>query len=100
MRVRVSLGAEGREVRVDVQDNGIGIDAAHQAVIFEKFRQVGDPLTNKPSGTGLGLAICRRIVDHFGGRLWVESEPERGALFSFTLPAADPVEAGLEAAAA
>ncbi|HYC35964.1 MAG TPA: sensor histidine kinase [Usitatibacter sp.] len=99
-RVRVSLGAEGREVRVDVQDNGIGIDAAHQAVIFEKFRQVGDPLTNKPSGTGLGLAICRRIVDHFGGRLWVESEPERGALFSFTLPAADPVEAGLEAAAA
>jgi len=55
-------------------------------VIFEKFRQVGDTLTDKPPGTGLGLAICRQIVDHFGGRLWAESEPGKGSTFSFTLP--------------
>jgi Na+/proline symporter/signal transduction histidine kinase len=87
-RVEVRLTAEAGAVRVDVEDNGIGIGAEHQAVIFEKFRQVGDPLTQKPAGTGLGLAICQRIVGHFGGRLWVQSAPGRGAVFSFTLPAA------------
>ena len=55
-------------------------------MIFDKFRQVGDTLTEKPAGTGLGLAICRQIIDHFGGRLWVESEPGRGSVFTFTLP--------------
>jgi signal transduction histidine kinase len=55
-------------------------------VIFEKFRQVGDTLTNRPQGTGLGLPICRQIINHFGGRLWVQSKPGAGATFSFTLP--------------
>ena len=73
---------------MDVEDNGVGIARENQALIFEKFRQVGDTLTEKPAGTGLGLAICRRIVGHFGGRLWVESEPGRGSVFSFDLPAA------------
>ena len=86
VEVRVCRHSAG-EVRVDVQDNGVGVSREHQAIIFEKFRQVGDSLTQKPAGTGLGLAICRRIVGHFGGRLWVESEPGRGAVFSFTLPA-------------
>src|SRR5206468_1681688 len=72
-------------VRVDVIDNGVGISREHQQVIFEKFRQVGDTLTQKPAGTGLGLAICRQIVSRLGGRLWVESEPGRGSTFSFTL---------------
>ena len=100
-RVELRLSVEGASVRVDVEDNGIGIGPEHQAVIFEKFRQVGDPLTSKPAGTGLGLAICRRIIDHFGGRLWVKSEPERGAVFSFTLPAAvEPASAGRAARAA
>jgi signal transduction histidine kinase len=76
-------------VRVDVADNGVGISREHQQVIFEKFRQVGDTLTQKPAGTGLGLAICRQIVSRLGGRLWVESEPGRGSTFSFTLPAAE-----------
>ncbi|HQY47269.1 MAG TPA: ATP-binding protein, partial [Usitatibacteraceae bacterium] len=87
-RVEVRLAADGGAVRVDVQDNGVGISRENQALIFEKFRQVGDTLTDKPSGTGLGLAICRRIVGHFGGRLWVESEPGRGSVFSFDLPVA------------
>ncbi len=47
---------------------------------------MGDTLTDKPAGTGLGLAICRQIIDHFGGRLSVESETGRGSIFTFTLP--------------
>jgi len=85
-QVEVRLTQEGGNVRVDVQDNGVGISHEHQGVIFDKFRQVGDTLTDKPAGTGLGLAICRQIIDHFGGRLWVESEPGRGSIFTFTLP--------------
>jgi Na+/proline symporter/signal transduction histidine kinase len=88
-RVEVRLAPAGAQtVRVDVIDNGIGIGREHQQVIFEKFRQVGDTLTQKPAGTGLGLAICRQIISRLGGRLWVESEPGRGSTFSFTLPAA------------
>jgi Na+/proline symporter/nitrogen-specific signal transduction histidine kinase len=87
-RVEVRLQESAHGVRVDVQDNGVGISVEHQTVIFDKFRQVGDMLTQKPAGTGLGLAICREIVAHLGGRLWVESEPGRGSTFSFTLPAA------------
>jgi signal transduction histidine kinase len=73
-------------VRVDVRDNGPGIPPSEQQVIFEKFRQAGDMLTGKPQGTGLGLPISRQIVEHLGGRLWVESRPGAGACFSFTLP--------------
>ncbi|HEY4999712.1 MAG TPA: ATP-binding protein, partial [Usitatibacter sp.] len=99
-RVVVRIEAEGASVRVDVQDNGAGIGREHQAAIFEKFRQVGDTLTQKPAGTGLGLAICRQIVTRLGGSLWVESEPGRGSVFSFTLPlATQPAVARPRAAA-
>jgi Na+/proline symporter/signal transduction histidine kinase len=98
-RVQVRLSRAGGNVRLEVADNGIGIEPGHQAVIFEKFRQVGDPLTAKPAGTGLGLAICRRIIGHFGGRLWVQSEPGRGAVFSFELPASAAVPQPAAAAA-
>jgi signal transduction histidine kinase len=85
-RVCVSLrvGSEGLEV--GVADNGPGIRAEDQQIIFEKFRQVGDSLTDKPAGTGLGLPISRRIIEHFGGRLWVDSVPGEGATFRFSLP--------------
>jgi Na+/proline symporter/nitrogen-specific signal transduction histidine kinase len=86
-RIEVTLENVGDWVRVDVRDNGPGIDAADQKIIFEKFRQAGDTLTGKPQGTGLGLPISRQIVEHLGGRLWVESRPGAGACFSFTLPA-------------
>jgi signal transduction histidine kinase len=73
-------------LRVDVLDNGPGIELAEQKLIFEKFRQMGDTMTAKPQGTGLGLPISRQIVEHFGGRLWVESATGGGATFSFALP--------------
>jgi Na+/proline symporter/signal transduction histidine kinase len=87
-RVEVRLAEDAQGVRIDVVDNGVGISRENLGVIFEKFRQVGDTLTDKPPGTGLGLAICRQIINHFGGRLWVESEPGKGSVFSFTLPKA------------
>ena len=85
-RVSIALSRQDGFLRVDVTDNGSGISEADQEVIFEKFRQVGDTLTNRPQGTGLGLPICRQIINHFGGRLWVQSRPGAGATFSFTLP--------------
>ena len=90
-RVEVALAEANGVVRVDVRDNGPGIDLADQTVIFDKFRQAGDTLTEKPPGTGLGLHISRQIVEHFGGRMWVESRPGEGARFAFTLPIAPPV---------
>lgn len=85
-KVVVSVSQQPDAVQVDVRDNGVGIAKQDQEFIFEKFRQVGDTLTEKPPGTGLGLAICREIVSHFGGRLWVRSEQSLGATFSFSLP--------------
>ncbi|HTO50308.1 MAG TPA: ATP-binding protein, partial [Burkholderiales bacterium] len=87
-RVRIALSDARGAVRVDVADNGIGIAREEQGAIFEKFRQVGDTLTDRPQGTGLGLPISRLIVRQFGGDLWVASEPGRGATFSFTIPVA------------
>jgi signal transduction histidine kinase len=74
------------EIIVSVIDTGIGIDKKEQNSIFEKFRQVGDTLINKPKGTGLGLSICKSIIEHHRGRMWVESELNKGSNFSFTLP--------------
>ncbi len=85
-RIDVGLVQQDAWLRVDVRDNGPGIDAEDQKIIFERFRQVGDTLTGKPAGTGLGLPISRQIIEHFGGRLWVESIAGHGATFSFTLP--------------
>jgi signal transduction histidine kinase len=74
------------EVVISVSDTGIGISAEDQPKVFEKFTQVGDTLTDKPRGTGLGLTICKEIVEHHGGRIWVESELGKGSTFSFALP--------------
>jgi Na+/proline symporter/signal transduction histidine kinase len=98
-RVRVALCRLADQLEVCVADNGPGIRPEDQELVFEKFRQVGDTMTAKPSGTGLGLPISRRIVEHLGGRLWVESVPGEGATFRFTLPLA-PVQERAPAQAA
>jgi len=72
-------------VTVAVQDNGKGIAQHEQEQVFEKFRQAGE-FSDRPQGTGLGLPISRQIVEHFGGRMWLESELGAGARFSFFLP--------------
>jgi Na+/proline symporter/nitrogen-specific signal transduction histidine kinase len=96
-RVSVRLTAGADELCVAVADNGPGIPLAEQQIVFERFRQGGNALTDKPAGTGLGLPISRSIVEHFGGRLWVDSTPGAGATFSFALPlgrATDPISRG------
>lgn len=82
-----SLTHKNDEVIVSVKDTGIGIAKDDYAAVFEQFKQVGgDTLTDKPKGTGLGLPICKEIVEHHGGRIWVESEVGKGSTFSFALP--------------
>jgi len=84
--VRIRASHDAVHLRVDVSDNGPGLTARDQALVFEKFRQITHPVTGKPQGTGLGLPISRQIVERFGGALWVESSPGHGATFSFSLP--------------
>ena len=79
-------------VQVSVSDTGIGIAPEDQEKVFEKFRQMGDTLSDKPKGTGLGLPICKEILEHYGGRIWVESELGKGSTFFFTLPVARKVD--------
>jgi signal transduction histidine kinase len=85
-RVEIALTEHDRSLRIDVRDNGRGISPEDHEAVFSKFHQVGDTLTDKPHGSGLGLHISRQIVEHFGGRMWVDSSPGSGARFSFTLP--------------
>ncbi|HUX83922.1 MAG TPA: response regulator, partial [Chitinophagaceae bacterium] len=83
------------EVIVRVTDTGIGIAEKDFGAVFEQFKQVGgDTLTDKPKGTGLGLPICKEIVEHHGGRIWVESQPGKGSTFSFALPVVSTATGG------
>ncbi|MDD5285950.1 MAG: sensor histidine kinase [Desulfuromonadaceae bacterium] len=75
-------------VLISVIDSGAGIAPEHHEAVFEKFRQIGDILSDKPQGTGLGLPICKEIVEHHGGRIWVESELGKGSTFIFEIPVA------------
>jgi signal transduction histidine kinase len=84
-RVQVRLRSDARAATIEVQDNGPGVPTEQQQLIFEKFRQ-GGSATNRPQGTGLGLPISRRIVEHFGGRMWLTSRPGEGATVAFELP--------------
>ncbi len=84
--VEASELTSDQQLLISITDTGIGIAPEDQEGVFEKFKQVGNILTDKPTGTGLGLPICKQIVEYHGGRIWVESELGKGSTFSFTIP--------------
>ena len=84
--ITCSAYRQGQEAWVSVTDTGIGIDPQDYDRVFEQFVQVGDTLTDRPRGTGLGLPICKEVIEHHGGRIWVESELGVGSTFAFALP--------------
>ncbi len=74
------------EVRIAVQDSGIGIAAADQAKVFEDFRQADNSVTREYGGAGLGLAICRRLAKMLDGRIELKSQPGEGSVFTLVIP--------------
>jgi PAS domain S-box-containing protein len=82
------------EITFAVRDSGIGIPADRRDRLFQPFSQVDSSTTRKFGGSGLGLAISRRLAEAMGGRMWVESEPGRGSVFSFTIVAPEESVSG------
>lgn len=85
-RIHTQMGLTDEGIKVSVTDTGIGIAAENMDKVFDKFRQVGDTLTDKPKGTGLGLPICKEIIEQHGGRIGVDSTPGKGSTFYFVIP--------------
>jgi signal transduction histidine kinase len=75
-------------VHIWVEDTGRGIPPEDQNTVFEKFTRVRSGGTGGTRGLGLGLAFCKLAVENHGGKIWVESEVERGSRFTFTAPIA------------
>ncbi len=91
-KIHVSAVRDGPYWRFSISDNGIGIAPEYRERVFGVFKRL-NPSEGRFAGTGLGLAICKKIVERYEGRIWVESAPGRGSTFHFTLPAAESVGA-------
>jgi PAS domain S-box-containing protein len=85
-KITVSVEENGANVRLAVADEGVGIPAAEQQAIFEKFYRVDPELTQGPGGTGLGLYISRELARRMDGEISVSSEPAHGSTFVLELP--------------
>lgn len=86
INVAAKLSDDKEFMQYCVKDTGEGIRQEDLSLVFEKFKQFGDPAKRKTGGTGLGLTICQEIVVQHGGKIWVESELGKGSSFFFTIP--------------
>jgi PAS domain S-box-containing protein len=89
-RIEISAKRQGAEWIFSVQDNGIGIPAKHAKDIFGVFKRLHG--SGRYGSIGMGLAICQKLIEHYGGRIWVESRVDVGSTFHFALPAAEVIE--------
>jgi signal transduction histidine kinase len=83
-RIRITARRDGKVWQISVRDNGLGIPADCKQTIFGIFKRLHGG--SKYPGTGIGLAICQKIVERYGGRIWVEPAAGEGSTFSFTVP--------------
>jgi two-component system sensor histidine kinase VicK len=86
--ITVGLSEQGNAICVSVNDQGIGMSSDKHQRIFERFYQIDGSSRRRFGGTGIGLAIVKRIIDAHHGKIWVESELNKGSSFFFTLPKA------------
>jgi len=90
--VSCDIDEKNRIAKICVSDTGLGIPHESINKLFKKFSQVDNYLQKTSGGTGLGLAICKQMVEKMGGKIWVESQPNTGSQFYFTMPLSDELD--------
>jgi PAS domain S-box-containing protein len=90
--IKVILDGNDKETTVIVSDSGVGIAPEDISHLFQKFYRIDNSATRTIGGTGLGLYLCRRLIEAFNGRIWVESKAGQGSTFKFSLPRLNDTE--------